>query len=207
MPRNSQFWLILALWLLAANERTFGADAFDVDLVDSLTVRSGMISFSVSPELKPEVSQNVGNVSIEAARYHKKIFASYLGYRIAQDSEIGRAIYHSGYLGWRYYYYGLGVPIQALRENSLIAWNVPFKPYVESAISIGKILIQSSGTANIQEIAGEYYGLQFGTGVNTTLTRSLALDLTVIGEYASGYGPVVFQSINSMFLLGLVYLY
>jgi len=184
------------------------AQTFDVDLLDSIEVKTGYMTFAASESLEPEIKENsFTNISIDISRFHKKIFASYFGYRIVRDSDLERVVYNSGSMGLKYFYRGLGTPIRARRYNSLVSWDIPFKPYVNVGVSIGKMLIQSFGDNDVLEFSSEFLGAHLGFGFNYSILENVALDVVIQAEQVFGYGPVDFKSLNLMNLIGFKYYY
>lgn len=169
---------------------------------DSINLKTGLMTYGITEDFSPQITENSSNLSLEYNRYYSHVSTVYVGSRFASDSESGRLNYLSAFTGLKIYFADVGSPIDVMIEKTSINLDPMFKSYINVGISLGKILIQSSGVSNSLEVSGEYVGFEGGSGVQFSITKKVNLDFHVNVEYSSGFGPIDFTSLNTMIFFG-----
>ena len=191
--------------------------AFDAVGADTATVKTGVMQFeatgieSSSSGSSTGVSRaarfNVSNLTIQWSHFPKTNLGIYGNYRTAIDPSIGRTMYMEGSGGIRYFPWTLGVPIVSTSQSASFQYDSWVKPYIEGGIGIGWYLIKTFEEFGALEISSEFYAIGLGLGAAFTLTKSMALDISIALEKMSGYGPVPFSGSGKFATLGVIYFF
>lgn len=150
---------------------------------------------------------NATNGAVEFEWFRQRDLATFLGYRLAYNTDVKRTQYQAGYGGVRYFLYTPGIPTVATREFTVLRYNPKFRPYVEGGLSLGRYLARVYGQQAALDVSSEFYGAAAGIGAQFAVSGRTAVDLGAVYEYARGYGPVRFYATTLIATLGLRYYY
>lgn len=170
---------------------------------NSVALKSGYMNFNISSLIQKNET-NFANVSLEWMHYFEKDFASYAGYRIARDTNIGRTIYQAAFFGGRYFPLTLGVPINSYVHQTQVEYNFTYMPYIDVGATLGRYSIDVFAQG-AYELSSEFFGLSVGVGSQFHVLPSINLDIGLTLEQSLGYSQIVFSAVSVSALVGVVF--
>lgn len=151
------------------------------------TLRIGIISGSKSDGVR-NVALSGSTYNFEYSRNFSLDMAFITGFKVASDPKTKRDGLHTSYAGLRLFPMGIGLPALVSTGDAMISYNSAYKPYIETSIGLGRIVIDFGSGGGTEVSAADSLSLSFGGGVMTHIFRRWAVDFQIIYELIQARG-------------------
>ena len=178
---------MLVMLSLALQPSTLRAAGISVGSEDSHGMfRVGTMSFAKTDGAE-NISGTASVLNYEYSRNFRLDQSLLIGWRQATDAATKRDAYHSAYVGYRIFPFGIGFPVLATTGDATIAYDSKYKLYGEASVGLGHMLFQP-----IAEGAGDFssetLAIALGGGMVMHFFGRWAVDVQLMYESVQSRG-------------------